>query len=218
MTVLLVSHLFWVIFSITLHELGHGWAAIWQGDDTPRRLGHMNMNPLVHMGPMSLIALALIGIAWGAMPVDPSRFRWKRKGNALVSAAGPAVNLLLAIVCIILLAVWIKVGPVGQPVYDHLNTFFFIGAELNIVLMIFNLLPVPPLDGSAILSGLSFRWYRMLNQTNAPMIGMFIVLVLMMSGTFGFLRDAGRSAAAAGTDLLGSFMGNPALRDVLPFR
>jgi hypothetical protein len=69
-TTMLIAWIFWVIFSICLHELAHGWAALWQGDHTPRRLGHMTMNPLVHMGGWSLIAFAIIGIAWGAMPVS----------------------------------------------------------------------------------------------------------------------------------------------------
>ena len=86
--VAVLSWAFWVIFSITLHELGHGWAAIRQGDDTPRRFGRMTLNPLVHMGVPSLVMFALIGIAWGAMPVEPSRFRWGRRGRVLVSAAG----------------------------------------------------------------------------------------------------------------------------------
>ena len=68
--VAVLSWAFWVIFSITLHELGHGWAAIRQGDDTPRRLGRMTLNPLVHMGVPSLVMFALIGIAWGAIATD----------------------------------------------------------------------------------------------------------------------------------------------------
>ena len=83
--VAVLSWAFWVIFSITLHELGHGWAAIRQGDDTPRRFGRMTLNPLVHMGVPSLVMFALIGIAWGAMPVEPSRFRWGRRGRVLAS-------------------------------------------------------------------------------------------------------------------------------------
>src|SRR5688572_29409894 len=92
---LLVSWIFWVLFSITLHELAHGWAALWQGDDTPRRLGRMTPNPIVHMGWVSLLMFAIVGIAWGVMPVDPSRFRWKRKGRTIVYGAGPAMNVAL---------------------------------------------------------------------------------------------------------------------------
>ena len=76
-----------VVISIVLHELGHGFAAIWQGDDTPRISGHMTLNPLVHMGGFSLFLLVMAGIAFGQMPVNPGRFR-SRYGNALVAAAG----------------------------------------------------------------------------------------------------------------------------------
>ena len=69
--VMLAAWVFWVIFSITLHELGHGWAAIRQGDETPRETGHMTWNPLVHMGPWSLAMFALIGIAWGLSRPTP---------------------------------------------------------------------------------------------------------------------------------------------------
>ena len=72
---LLCSWVFWVILSICLHELGHGYAAIKCGDDTPRLSGHMTLNPIVHMGVPSLVMFAIVGIAWGMMPVDPSRFR-----------------------------------------------------------------------------------------------------------------------------------------------
>jgi Zn-dependent protease len=151
------------------------------------------------------------------MPVEPSRFRWKRRGGVVVAGAGPAMNLALAIVALALMTIWIKVGPVQQPVYGHLTTFFFVGAILNLVLMAFNLLPVPPLDGSAILSGLSFRWYRLLNQTNAPMIGMFLVLALMLSGLTDYLWVGGFNATCGIGDLFGRVLGNPPVRDILAF-
>ena len=92
----LVSWIFWVLFSITLHELAHGWAALSQGDQTPRELNRMTANPLVQMGTTSLIFFFIIGIAWGMMPVNPSRFRDGRRGEIIVAAAGPVLNLLLA--------------------------------------------------------------------------------------------------------------------------
>ena len=98
-----------VIISIVLHELAHGWAAIWQGDDTPRLQGHMTADPMVHMGGMSLLMLVLVGFAFGAMPVNPHNFRSKY-GDALVSAAGPAMNFLLALVSLIALGLWLKMG------------------------------------------------------------------------------------------------------------
>ena len=96
-----------VIISIVLHELAHGWAAIWQGDDTPRQMGHMTADPMVHMGGFSILMLVLVGMAFGLMPVNPRNFR-SRYGDALVSAAGPAMNFLLAFIALTALVVWVK--------------------------------------------------------------------------------------------------------------
>lgn len=103
---LLVSWVFWVIVSIVLHELAHGWVAIRLGDRTPIETGRMTWNPLVHMGQTSLIVFALVGIAWGMMPVNPSSLRG-RYGDAWVSLAGPAMNLALALVLIVLGGIWL---------------------------------------------------------------------------------------------------------------
>lgn len=132
-----------VIFSICLHELGHGIAAIYQGDDTPITRGHMNLNPIVHLGVPSLIFLVLIGIAWGAMPVNPNKFKDPKWGNVMVSAAGPATNFILAIVAILLIRL-----SVGNFLGDLISLdFFSLIALYNFALGMFNLLPVPPLDG-----------------------------------------------------------------------
>src|SRR5262245_41654647 len=114
MTIELLSWVFWVLLSVTLHELGHGWMAMRLGDQTPELTGHMTLNPLVHMGPFSLIVFVLTGIAWGTMPVDPTRFRMGRHGDALVSLAGPAVNLGLAVVCFVSLLAVMKFVPEGK--------------------------------------------------------------------------------------------------------
>ena len=206
----LVSWIFWVILSITLHELAHGWCAIWQGDQTPRRLGRMTANPVVHMGAMSLLIFLLIGIAWGVMPVDPSRFRWGRKGRIAVAAAGPAMNLLLALVVLTLLAVWLAVGPAQSKLYETLAVFLFMGGWLNILLCFFNLLPIPPLDGSTILGGLSWRAYQLYQNPQAVMFGMFVLMVIFFVTPIGGLFWRGADVIAAGyVGLLGVLLGNP---------
>jgi Zn-dependent protease len=197
MKVELVSQIFWVIFSICLHELAHGWAALWQGDDTPRRLGHMTMNPMVHMGPMSLIIFALVGFAWGQMPTDPSKYRWRRKGHVVVAGAGPAMNLLLAAVCLTIFALWVRfANPANQPMYDNVQIFFELGGVLNIALAIFNLLPIPPLDGSRILGGFSFRMWRLYNHPHAVMVGA-VIMVLMLNTFLGAILFILSARAAA---------------------
>jgi Zn-dependent protease len=178
----LVAWVFWVIFSITLHELAHGWAALWQGDDTPRRMRRMTINPLVHIGPMSLLVFALIGIAWGMMPVDPSKFRWRRKGRVFVIGAGPAMNVALAVIAITAAAIWQRYGPATRdPLYGNVFEFLMTGGYLNLVLAMFNLMPVPPLDGAGILSGLSFRAYRFFESPEAQMYGMFVLIALFVT-------------------------------------
>ena len=180
-TVKLVSWIFWVISSIVLHELAHGWAALWQGDDTPRRLGHMTVNPLVHMGLTSLLIFALIGLAWGAMPVNPGRFRNRRYGDVLVSLAGPAMNILLSLAALTALSLWLRFGPAAQPLHENVTTFLWTGGWLNIVLALLNLLPIPPLDGSRILAGLSRKARELYNHPQAQLFGMFVLLAIFFT-------------------------------------
>ncbi len=214
--VVLLSWIFWVLFSITLHELAHGWAAIWQGDRTPIELDRMTMNPLVQMGPNSLIVFALCGIAWGAMPVNPMRFRDGRKGDIYVSAAGPAMNVALGLICVVLLIIWLKVWPQGSNLYHNVATFLFYGVGLNLILAPFNLLPIPPLDGSHILAGLSYRARELYSHPHAPMIGMFLfVAIFFLSPVGDLLFGFGWMAAALLVDLGGLALGNPSIADVL---
>jgi Zn-dependent protease len=188
----LVSRVVWVIGSIVLHELAHGWAAIRCGDRTPIESGHMTWNPLVHMGPMSLIAFAIVGIAWGQMPVNPNRFRG-RYDDAVVSLAGPAMNLSLAITALLGACLWTAIGGghwwagvhFGEPLFGNMVEFFLLGLEMNLVLMLFNLLPVPPLDGSRILGSLWPPFERMWQGEQAQYVGVIaFILVFQFSGRF----------------------------------
>jgi len=179
----LIAHVIWVIASITLHELAHGWAAIKRGDMTPVETGHMTWNPLVHMGPMSLLMFAVTGIAWGLMPVDPSRMRG-RYADAAVAFAGPLMNISLAVICIVASAVLIHFAPPSggslwkpESTTDSLLLFFAIGCFLNIGLGLFNLLPAPPLDGSHILSNFSPQ-YRELAQSAGGQFGGMATLII----------------------------------------
>lgn len=180
-TVLLVSWLVWVIAAIVLHELGHGFAALWEGDTTPRDTGHLTINPIVHMGWFSIIALLIMGIAWGLMPVNPNRFRHGRRGWVIVAAAGPAVNLLLSMLCIVLCAVMIRYGPQTEPLAGNLQIFLVVGGWLNLYLMIFNLLPVPPLDGSMILSGFSNTALRFFSKPGVQQFGLLVLFLAVFS-------------------------------------
>ena len=157
-------YFFWivtVVISIVCHELAHGYMAIHRGDPTPERAGHITGNPLVHMGPFSLAALFLVGIAWGQMPIDPTRMRGKF-AEALVAVAGPLTNLLLALLALTALGVWWHFNPdVNSELQRNLARFLMIFGTTNILLCLFNLFPVPPLDGSHILANF-YRPYAML--------------------------------------------------------
>lgn len=211
----LIAQIFWVIFSITMHELAHGWAALWEGDRTPRELGRMTMNPLVHMGPYSLIAFAIIGIAWGVMPVDPSRFRHGRRGRAIVSAAGPAMNIALALVCIGLMFIWMLVGSHGSDIYNNVTIFLCLGALLNVVLAIFNMLPVPPLDGSGVLSGLSWKAWKFYQNPNIAAYGSLAVLALLFLGGFTVLWIIGGVVVFLPLEFAAGLTGAPSPADIL---
>jgi Zn-dependent protease len=202
-----VSWVFWVIGSIVLHELSHGWAAIRCGDRTPIEAGHMTWNPLVHMGGMSLLMFAIVGIAWGQMPVSPNRFRG-RYDDARVAAAGPAMNFALAVVAAVLGGVWVVFagnGNVGQPLYGNTLTFFLVGVSLNIALMLFNLIPVPPLDGSRITANFVPEYQRVIN-TEKGAIASLIAFVLLFFFFGNVLFDfafeiGGKSIGAVATGL-----------------
>ncbi|MDB5324645.1 MAG: peptidase [Phycisphaerales bacterium] len=151
-----------VVISITLHELAHGYAAIKLGDDTPIFTGHMTMNPLVHMGGISLLLLAMMGIAFGAMPVDRTRLRGKY-GEAIMAGAGPATNFVLAALAYVGLGLWERFDhtPYAQwtPAATNGKYLLLIFAMYNFLLGLFNLIPLPPLDGSWIAANV-FPAYR----------------------------------------------------------
>jgi Zn-dependent protease len=182
--VMFVSYLVWIVGSIVLHELAHGWVAIRCGDDVPLHSGHMTINPFVHIPPMAWIMFALTGITWGLMPTNPYNYKG-RFDEVKVALAGPAMNILLALVASVLAVVWSKHGPVGSdPLHPNVFAFLTIGLMLNMVLAIFNLLPVPPLDGSRAL-GHVWRWYRDLWQSEAGQIG----AVVAFAGLFFFAGE-----------------------------
>lgn len=161
-----------VIFSITLHELAHGWAAMSQGDDTPQKTGHLTLNPVVHMGKESLIFLCLTGIAWGQMPVNPSKFRSAKLSNILVSAAGPFSNLVLGLLFLVLLKIFFNPSLYGLLSFE----FLYLAARINLTLFLFNLLPIPPLDGFHVFSEI----FPQLKPLKYSQFGIFAMMLLFL--------------------------------------
>lgn len=167
-----------IVVSITLHELGHGAAAISQGDETPNESGHMTWNPVIHMGWPSLIMLALVGMAWGQMPVRPERFKNGSAGRMIVAAAGPMTNFTIAAICILIL------NTIARSSNSIVSLdFFYLAAYINLGLGIFNMMPLPPLDGFTVFSEL-FPSLKPIQ--NHPQAGLFFI-VLFVVGGFNFI-------------------------------
>jgi Zn-dependent protease len=149
-----------LIFSIVCHEVAHGWVARQQGDNTAAMLGRLTLNPIPHIDPIgSILVPALMALLPGGMmfgwakpvPVNPRNFRNFKKGDILVSLAGVTVNLILGFLFALLLVAvqWLAVSvPALAPSWQILMAMLQYGIVINFVLMLFNLIPIPPLDGS----------------------------------------------------------------------
>jgi Zn-dependent protease len=182
-----------VVFAITLHEVAHGWAAKQLGDPTAYKLGRLSLNPLKHVDPIGTIVVPL-GLAfmtqgqwyfgWAKpVPVQYSNLRNQRRDLVLVAAAGPGANLVMATAWTLAYVVSIFLGAAavvaGAPEDDWIIRVCTAGIYFNCLLMVFNLLPVPPLDGSKVLAGLlPPRGAEVIHRIEP--FGLIIVLLLML--------------------------------------
>jgi len=165
-----------LLYSVIAHEVAHGWVASLFGDNTAKRYGRLSLNPMSHLDPMGTLALFLVGFGWAKpVPVDYSRLSQSRRAIVSVSLAGVVTNILIATIAIFLL---------NFKVF-HSNRLFasilFITARINIILGSFNLIPIPPLDGSRVL--MEFlpvnAQYRL---AKLEPYGFIIILVLLWTG------------------------------------
>ena len=154
-----------LLIGVTFHEFSHAFAANQQGDLTATRLGRLTLNPKAHLDPAGTVMLFIVGFGWGKpVPVDPRRLRSGRLGMAIVSAAGPAANVVLALAFALLFQSGLlepsnfnrsALGAID--VLGWLTLVATLSVLLNLILAVFNLLPVPPLDGGGILAGIAPR-------------------------------------------------------------
>lgn len=139
------------VIALSLHEFGHAAAATWQGDPTAKLAGRLTINPKSHLDPFGTIMLVLVGFGWGKpVPFALNKLRNRRFGAALVAIAGPLVNMVLALTFALMFVQLFQAGSFGGA----LIRFAFTSLSLNVGLALFNLLPIPPLDGSRIVSAL----------------------------------------------------------------
>ncbi len=188
-----------LLFSVIIHEVAHGWMALRLGDPTARDFGRLTLNPIPHIDLFGSIIIPLLSlasagrvfIAWAKpVPINPFNFSRMRRDDILVSVIGPLSNFAMALVCTLLFILLAMAGPSvsdASPVikegYEFLLDMFSGGITLNVILAIFNLLPVPPLDGSHVVASLlpaslSAR-YR-----GVGFFGIILILLLMRWAPF----------------------------------
>jgi len=191
-TLFFLSWTLGVVFSICIHEYAHAAVALKLGDDTAARAGHLTLNPLIQMGPVSLFMLCMIGIAWGAVPVDVRRLR-TLKDRALVSFAGPGSNLCLCLVAGLLAIVFAKALG-GMSRENPAFYFLRLVSVANGVLFVFNMLPVPMFDGWSVFA-LLFPRMNDVNPQQAQTFSFLFLLVAFTTGLFGIVWGLGTLVA-----------------------
>ena len=162
-----------LLYSIIIHELAHGWVAHKMGDSTAKWLGRLSLNPAKHLDPIGTLMLFIFGFGWAKpVPVNFNNLNDPRKGLILVSAAGIVANTLLAFFALLFLRLF-NPAPFGA-----ISTFLIYLAQINIMLAAFNLIPIPPLDGSKILMGFSSSKFQYTLMQLEP-YGFFIIIGLL---------------------------------------
>ncbi len=180
-----------LLISLTVHEFSHGYIAYRLGDMTAKNEGRLTLNPIKHLDPIGTIMMFVARIGWAKpVPINPYFFRDRKKGTMLVSVAGPLSNLLMAFIAIFIYKIFVlsMYGMLiaGNKPLIYLVDFLILFFSVNLSLAVFNLLPVPPLDGSKILSGVlpSETYFRFMQYER--MIGMvFLFVVIVFPGVLG---------------------------------
>lgn len=189
-----------LLLSLTAHEFAHAWVALKQGDDTAYMLGRVTMNPMAHLDWVGTILFPAISIGTGApllgwaqpVPVTPRKYRNYVRGDILVSVAGVCANAILAVMFALLCFIILRVAAASGGVPESVEIFFrmcLYGVTGNVGLILFNLLPIPPLDGSHVMYHMLPPQLGMQYRQLYP-YGMFILWGLVLTGAIRFLAPA----------------------------
>ena len=186
-----------LVTAIPIHECAHAWAADKLGDPTAKNLGRLTLNPLPHLDLFGSVLMLLTGFGWAKpVPIYSRNFDNVKKGMALSALAGPISNLLLALLCLILYKLWcfflFPVLSVSITTAQAIANIFYIMCLLNINLAVFNMIPIPPLDGSRLVTALlpARIYYKVMQYERYIILGVFAILMFgLLDGPLSFLRN-----------------------------
>lgn len=175
----LFSRLFVVFCTMPIHEYAHALIATKLGDQTPRLAGRLTLNPMAHISPMGAIMIFLFGFGYAKpVSVNPRNFKDSKKGMALTAIAGPISNLIMGFIFIVFAVVYANLSHAETILYNAIFSFLLFAGTINVNLAVFNLLPIPPLDGSRILQLLipAKYYYKFLEYERYIVIIVFILI------------------------------------------
>ena len=174
------------LICITLHEISHGYVAYWLGDNTAKRMGRLSLNPIKHIDILGLIMMIGVGFGWAkAVPINMRKFKNPKRGMALTALAGPVANIIISVVFLFILGLtYAPLLKSGTEFSVAIMRTIYVTAYLSTALAVFNLLPIPPLDGSKVLFSLMSdeSYYKLMKYER---YGMILLMVLLFSKVLG---------------------------------
>jgi Zn-dependent protease len=177
-----------LLLSLTVHEWAHAWSAFRLGDDTAQKQGRLTLNPIVHIDPIGTLLLPLLGVPFGwakPVPVSPTRFRRDvnmSRGMIITAAAGPFSNVVLAVLCAVAFGLVARFSPDSLTARFGVAPLLMMMIQINVALAIFNMIPVPPLDGSRVVDGLMPYGWRPAWESIVRLSPLLLVAIIFFSG------------------------------------